>query len=94
MIYGYRVSDDLIADDSLYGWVGMSLTEDETGAPAVDTQVMSSEYYMDYALTAAEQVGGYILAVDANNKLVVIQPGYWVSAPSHRLSDGIQGSGL
>ena len=91
MIYGYRVSDDLIADDSLYGWVGMSLTEDETGAPAVDTQVMSSEYYMDYALTAAEQVGGYILAVDANNKLVVIQPGYWDERTVITgLSDGIR----
>ena len=69
---GNRVADNEISDDSLYGWIGMDLSGETVTATAC-----SSEYYMDYALTAAEQVGGYILAVDANNKLVVIQPGYW-----------------
>ena len=72
LLYGYRVADNEISDDSLYGWIGMDLSGE-----TVTATVCSSEYYMDYALTAAEQVGGYILAVDANNKLVVIQPGYW-----------------
>ena len=72
LLYGYRVADNEISDDSLYGWIGMDLSGETVTATAC-----SSEYYMDYALTAAEQVGGYILAVDANNKLVVIQPGYW-----------------
>ena len=72
LLYGYRVADNEISDDSLYGWIGMDLSGETVTATAC-----SSEYYMDYALTAAEQVGGYILAVDANNKLVVIRPGYW-----------------
>lgn len=69
-LYGYRVYDDNIKDDSLFGWVGMDKKD-------ASLTVQSSEYYMDYALTAAEYVGGYILAVDANNDLVSIRPGEW-----------------
>lgn len=72
LLYGYRVADNEISDDSLYGWIGMDLSGETVTATAC-----SSEYYMDYALTAAEQVGGYILAVDANKKLLTIVPGYW-----------------
>lgn len=72
LLYGYRVADSEIQDDTLYGWLSI---DKNTAA----TQVMSSEYYMDYSLTAAEYVGGYIIAVDANNDLLAIRPGYWDS---------------
>lgn len=71
LLYGYRVSDKQIADDSLYGWISMNKEDTK------QTKVLSSEPYMDYALNAAEYVGGYILAVDTNNKFVWINPGYW-----------------
>lgn len=32
---------------------------------------------MDYALTAAEYIGGYIVAADSNHTLLFIKPGYW-----------------
>jgi uncharacterized protein YjdB/subtilisin family serine protease len=78
-LYGYRVADSNISTDELYGWIGIG-TESKTDDGEsfyVDTTVYSSEYYMDYALTAAEQVGGYIIAVDANKTLCWIKPGYW-----------------
>lgn len=77
LLYGYRVADDNIQNDSLYGWIGMEIATDEDGVSGVNTTVCSSEYYMDYSLTAAEQVGGYIIAADAHNDLVWIKPGYW-----------------
>lgn len=70
LLYGYRVYDRNITDDSLFGWLGINPENAER-------QVLDSESHLDYALTAAEYVGGYILAVDANNDLVFIKPGYW-----------------
>ena len=70
LLYGYRVWDSQIYDDTLYGWLGID--------PATaETTVCSSEYYMGYALSAAAYVGGQIVAVDANDELVAIKPGYW-----------------
>lgn len=69
-LYGYRTYDDNYYDDSLFGWIGI---DKETA----EVQVYSSEYYMDYAMVAAEYVGGYIVGVDANKDLVAIRPGYW-----------------
>lgn len=77
LLYGYRVADSAIHDDTLYGWLGMQITEDEAGSTGVAAQACSSEYDADYSLTAAEQVGGYIIACNANNDLVWIRPGYW-----------------
>lgn len=70
LLYGYRVADTQIQNDALYGWISVD-------SENAQTEVMSSEYYMDYALTAAEYVGGYIIAVDADDTLVAIRPGYW-----------------
>ena len=70
LLYGYRVYDANYYDDSLYGWIGI---DPETAG----VKVCSSEYYMDYALVAAANVGGYIVAVDANDDLLAIKPGYW-----------------
>lgn len=70
LLYGYRVYDSNYSNDMLYGWIGI---DTETA----ETSVFDSEYYMDYALTAAEYVAGFILAVDANNALCYIKPGYW-----------------
>ena len=71
LLYGYRIYDENYYDDTLYGWVGIN---PETAKIAT---IGSSEYYMDYALVAAANVGGYIVAVDANDDLVAIKPGYW-----------------
>lgn len=71
-LYGYRVADSQIYDDTLYGWLSIDQND-------ASTEEMSSEYYMDYSLIAAEYVGGYIIAVDANKDLVAITPGYWDS---------------
>lgn len=70
LLYGYRVYDAEIYDDTLYGWISIDKTD-------AITQVLDSEYYMDYAMVAAEYVGGYIIGVDANKDLVSIKPGYW-----------------
>lgn len=70
LLYGYRVYDTEIFDDTLYGWLSINKAD-------ATTQVLDSEYYMDYALVAAEYVGGYIIGVDANKDLVSIKPGYW-----------------
>lgn len=76
LLYGYRVFDEAIDDDSLYGW--MSINPGTANAIQLDT-----EYFMDYAIDAAEYVDGYILAVDTSNvvsgysNLVWIKPGYW-----------------
>ena len=71
LLYGYRVYDANYYDDSLYGWIGIDATTGEIAT------IGSSEYYMDYALVAAAYVGGQIVAVDANDDLVAIKPGYW-----------------
>lgn len=70
LLYGYRVADANYADDSLYGWIGIDKETAKAG-------VFDSEYYMDYALTAAEYIGGYIVAADSNHTLLFIKPGYW-----------------
>ena len=69
-LYAYRIGDQIIRDDSLFGWLAL---DKETA----ELDVMSSEYYMDYALTAAVYIDGYIVAVDANDALLMIKPGYW-----------------
>ena len=70
LLYGYRVYDQNYNNDSLYGWIGI---DKETA----ETDIFSSEYYVDYSLVAATYVGGMIVAVDANDDLVAIKPGYW-----------------
>lgn len=70
LLYGYRVYADEIYDDTLYGWVTL---DPATG----EMVVLDSEYYVDYSVTAAESVGGYIIAQLASNDIVAIVPGMW-----------------
>lgn len=87
LLYGYRVFDEAISNDSLYGW--LSIDPDTANAVQMDT-----EYFMDYAIDAAEYVDGYILAVDTSyvvndySNLVWIKPGYWEDRHTITTIDG------
>ena len=72
-LYAYRVYDDYIMSDHLYGWVEMNKpgSADENASIAVWT-----DDYLEYAaINAAEYAGGKIFAVDAVYNLVVMDPG-------------------
>lgn len=69
-LYGYRVADDEILDDSLFGWI----TIDKETA---ETTQLTNDMYEYYALTAAEYAGGYVFAVDAGHNFIVMEPGLW-----------------
>ncbi len=75
MLYAYRIHDQGIASDDMYGWVQFSKTPDETGYTWVNA--LTNDRLETYALTAAEYVDGMIFAVDAGKNLVVIEPGLW-----------------
>ena len=75
MLYAYRIHDQGIASDDMYGWVQFAKTGDETGFTWVGT--LTNDRLEYYALTAAEYVDGLIFAVDAGHNLVVIEPGLW-----------------
>ncbi|MGN1343628.1 MAG: S8 family serine peptidase [Traorella sp.] len=74
LLYGYRVfdtSEDYYTNDMEYGWIGI-------GKDDASVEIETSEWYMDYALVAAEYVGGYIVGVEAYTKdLVYMVPGDW-----------------
>ncbi len=74
-LYAYRIHDQGIASDDMYGWIEFSKTPDETGFTWVNT--LTNDRLEYYALTAAEYVDGLIFAVDAGHNLVVIEPGLW-----------------
>ena len=75
MLYAYRIHDQGIASDDMYGWVQFSKTPDESGYTWVNT--LTNDRLEEYALTAAEFVDGLIFAVDAGKNLLVIEPGLW-----------------
>ncbi len=75
MLYAYRIHDQGIASDDMYGWVQFSKTPDESGYTWVSA--LTNDRLETYALTAAEFVDGRIFAVDAGKNLVVIEPGLW-----------------
>ncbi len=74
LLYGYRVFDDHIYSDHMYGWIGMN-------KPAAGEYAQIGVYTDDYleyaAINAAEYVGGKLFAVDAVYNLVVMEPGLW-----------------
>ncbi|MCD8119129.1 MAG: S8 family serine peptidase [Lachnospiraceae bacterium] len=72
LLYGYRVFDEDYEDATLYGWLSMNTDEEDFASEVVD-----SEYYMDYAINAAAYVDGYIMAIAADNKFYAITPGLW-----------------
>ena len=73
-LYGYRVMDDHIYSDHMYGWISMDKpAEGEAALIGVHT-----DDYLEYAaINAAEYVGGKLIAVDAVYNLVVMEPGLW-----------------
>ena len=74
-LYGYRVFDDHIYSDHMYGWISMdkALAEGDNALISVHT-----DDYLEYAaINAAEYVDGKIFAVDAVHNLVVMAPGLW-----------------
>ncbi len=74
LIYAYRVYDNYLASDHMYGWVGF-------GAPAADDYAylnVLTDDYMEYAaINAAEQAGGKIFAIDAVGTFLVMDPGLY-----------------
>ena len=75
MLYAYRIHDQGISSDDMYGWVRFSKNADESGYTWVET--LTNDRLEQYALTAAEFVDGKIFAVDAGKNLLVIEPGLW-----------------
>lgn len=69
-LYGYRVYDAQIFDDSLYGWVSL---DKETAA----VTRLTNDMYEYYAINAAEYAGGYVFAVDTGYNFLVMEPGLW-----------------
>ena len=67
-LYGYRVYDANIYDDSTYGWVSV---DKSTG----DVTRLTNDMYEYYAINAAEYAGGYIFAVDTGYNFLVMDPG-------------------
>ena len=73
-LYAYQVYNEYIY--YYYGWdyiFGWSTIDKETAA----VEMISSDAYEYYALTAAEYAGGYIFAVDAGKNLIYMTPGLW-----------------
>ena len=79
MLYAYRVYDEYIMSDHMYGWVQLSkpaAAADEEGNALYSQVGVWTDDYMEYAaINAAEYVGGKIFAVDAVYNLIVMNPG-------------------
>lgn len=69
-LYGYRIFDEKINNDTQYGWVTL---DKETA----EVDVLTSDYMEGFSLNAAEYAGGYVFAVDAANDFMVMVPGLW-----------------
>ena len=73
-LYGYRVYDDHLENDHMYGWIS-------TNKPVADTyaeiSVLTDDYLEYAAITAAAYAGGKVFAVDAVYNFVVMDPGLW-----------------
>ena len=72
-LYAYRVFDDAIYSDHMYGWV--SLNKPASSEETANISVWTDDYLEYAAINAAEYVDGKIFAVDAVYNLVVMDPG-------------------
>lgn len=73
-LYGYRVHDDHLQSDHMYGWIS---TSKPAAGQYANISVLTDDY-MEYAsITAAEYVDGKVFAVDAVYNFVVLEPGLW-----------------
>ena len=73
-LYGYRVHDEMLQSDHMYGWVS---TNKPVNGEYAKINVLTDDYLEFAAITAAEYVGGRIFAVDAVYNFVVMEPGLW-----------------
>ena len=73
-IYGYRVHDDVLQSDHMYGWISTNKPADDEYAKI---SVLSDDYLEYTAFTAAEYAGGKVFAVDALYNLMVLDAGLW-----------------
>ncbi len=68
-LYAYRVSDDHIQSDHMYGWMQLGVD---------GSFIALTDDYLEYAaINAADYVDGYLFGVDAVGNFVVMQPGLW-----------------
>ena len=75
-IFAYRVYDNYIYSDHMYGWVSLATMEGEEGANGTaHMSVWSDDYLEETALRAAEYAGGMIFATDVYDRLYVMDPG-------------------
>ena len=74
VLYGYRVHDDQLMSDHMYGWVSTNKPEADAYAKV---NVLTDDYLEYAAFTAAEYVDGKIFAVDAVHNFVVMDAGLW-----------------
>ena len=72
-LYAYRVYDNYIYSDHMYGWVSMN--KPASADEFANISVLTDDYMEYAALTAAEYVGGKIIATDAVYNLVILNPG-------------------
>ena len=73
-LYAYQVFDMSIY--AYYGWdymFGWSTIDKQSAA----VEMLQSDAYEYYALTAAEYAGGYVFAVDAGHNFLYMDPGLW-----------------
>ncbi|MBR5020649.1 MAG: Ig-like domain-containing protein, partial [Oscillospiraceae bacterium] len=75
-IFAYRVYDNYMYSDHMYGWVSLATVEGEEGANGTaHMSVWSDDYMEETALRAAEYAGGKIFATDIYDRLFVMEPG-------------------
>ena len=74
VIYGYRVHDDHLMSDHMYGWVS---TNKPVNGEYANISVLTDDYLEYAAITAAEYAGGKVFAFDAVYNFLVMDPGLW-----------------
>ena len=72
-LYAYRVYDNYIMSDHMYGWIEMN--KPASAEDVANISVWTDDYLEYAAINAAEYVDGKIFAVDAVYNLVVMDPG-------------------
>ena len=74
VLYGYRLYDDHLLSDHMYGWISTNKPVDGDYA---SISALTDDYMEYAAITAAEYAGGKVFAVDAVYNFVVMDPGLW-----------------
>ena len=72
-IYAYRIYDEAIASDHVYGWISMN--KPGSAEETTNISVWTDDYLEQTSINAAEYVGGKILAVDSLGNYIILDPG-------------------